>query len=165
MVTRKSISMRFHDSRWIRLEFLHHRLALYDPNLNTIFRRRAEPVPTVWQRRTPFGVRKFYSVACNSHDFQNTTLNSDLRYRVWDNPPQMEPHFLNVSDYDETVHTGTPFARQFHMDDPVLDKIDREILRRGYNQVVPGGWCTGDGRPWFDPCSKWGDPNLVKPGP
>ncbi|KAK1299151.1 hypothetical protein QJS10_CPB14g00303 [Acorus calamus] len=100
----------------------------------------------------------FHSVACNSQNFQNTTLNSDLRYMVWDNPPQMEPHFLNVSDYDKMVHTSAPFARQFHMDDPVLDKIDREILRRGYNQVVPGGWCTGDGRPWFDPCSKWGDP-------
>ncbi|KAK1326071.1 hypothetical protein QJS10_CPA01g01423 [Acorus calamus] len=80
----------------------------------------------------------FHSVACNSQGFQNTTVNSDLRYMVWDNPPGMEPHFLNVSDYDEMVQSSAPFARQFHMDEPVLRKIDSEILRRGYNHVAPG---------------------------
>ncbi|KAK1302798.1 hypothetical protein QJS10_CPB12g00320 [Acorus calamus] len=33
----------------------------------------------------------FHSVACNSQGFQNTTVNSDLRYMVWDNPPGWSP--------------------------------------------------------------------------
>jgi hypothetical protein len=48
----------------------------------------------------------FHSVICNAPEFKNTTLNSDLRYMVWDNPPKMEPHFLNTSDYDLMVQSG-----------------------------------------------------------
>ncbi|CAN1288353.1 Beta-glucuronosyltransferase GlcAT14A [Linum perenne] len=82
----------------------------------------------------------FQSVICNAPDFKNTTVNNDLR--------------------------GAAFARQFHKDDPVLEMIDEKILHRGRNQVVPGGWCTGRRRSWWiDPCSEWGDVNLVKPGP
>lgn len=107
----------------------------------------------------------FHSVVCNSPHFQNTTVNSDLRYMEWDTPPQMEPHFLNVTDYDKIASSGLPFARQFRKDDPVLDQIDARILGRRNRQVVPGGWCTGSGRWWMDRCSVWGDLNIVKPGP
>lgn len=107
----------------------------------------------------------FHSVVCNSPHFQNTTVNSDLRYMEWDTPPQMEPHFLNVTDYDKIASSGLPFARQFRKDDPVLDEIDARILGRRNRQVVPGGWCTGSGRWWIDRCSVWGDLNIVKPGP
>ncbi|CAN1288357.1 Beta-glucuronosyltransferase GlcAT14A [Linum perenne] len=108
----------------------------------------------------------FQSVICNAPDFKNTTVNNDLRFMVWDNPPKMEPHFLNGSDYELLSRSGAAFARQFHKDDPVLEMIDEKILHRGRNQVVPGGWCTGRRRSWWiDPCSEWGDVNLVKPGP
>ncbi|KAL2347714.1 hypothetical protein Fmac_001714 [Flemingia macrophylla] len=107
----------------------------------------------------------FHSVICNAPEFKNTTVNSDLRYMIWDNPPKMEPLFLNVSVYDQMVESGAAFARQFEVGDPVLDMIDRVILKRGRNQVVPGAWCSGRRSWWVDPCSQWGDVNILKPGP
>ncbi|XP_042500831.1 beta-glucuronosyltransferase GlcAT14A-like [Macadamia integrifolia] len=107
----------------------------------------------------------FHSVVCNSPEFRNTTVNSDLRYMIWDNPPRMEPHYLNATDYDLMVQSGAAFARQFHKDDRVLDIVDDKILMRGSNRAAVGAWCSGKRHWWMDPCSKWGDVNIVKPGP
>ncbi|KAK4400018.1 hypothetical protein Sango_1107900 [Sesamum angolense] len=82
-----------------------------------------------------------------------------------DDPPKMEPHFLNTTDYDEMVKSGAVFARQFGKDEPVLDMIDRNILMRGRNRATPGAWCTGRKSWLMDPCSQWDDVNVVKPGP
>lgn len=106
----------------------------------------------------------FHSVVCNSPEFMNTTVNSDLRYLIWDNPPKMEPHFLNTSDFVQMAESGAAFARQFKKGDPVLDMVDAKILKRGRNQAVPGAWCSGRKRWWMDPCSQWGDVNVLKPG-
>ncbi|XP_075635321.1 beta-glucuronosyltransferase GlcAT14A [Castanea sativa] len=106
----------------------------------------------------------FHSVVCNSPEFVNTTVNSDLRYMIWDNPPKMEPHFLNISDFNQMIESGAAFARQFRKGDPVLDVVDEKILKRGRNQAVPGAWCSGRKRWWMDPCSQWGDVNVMKPG-
>ncbi|KAJ7954199.1 Beta-glucuronosyltransferase [Quillaja saponaria] len=107
----------------------------------------------------------FQSVICNSPEFKNTTVNGDLRFVIWDNPPKMEPHLLNISDYNEMVRSGAAFGRQFGKDDPVLNLIDEKILKRGHYQAVPGAWCFGRRRWWMDPCSQWGDVNILKPGP
>ncbi|XP_073049930.1 beta-glucuronosyltransferase GlcAT14A-like isoform X1 [Primulina eburnea] len=107
----------------------------------------------------------FHSVICNTPEFKNTTVNADLRYFVWDDPPKMEPHYLNTSDYDEMAKSGAAFARQFEKDQPVLDMIDRKILMRGRNRVTPGAWCKGRQSWLMDPCSQWGNVNVVKPGP
>ncbi|KAJ1402915.1 Glycosyl transferase, family 14 [Sesbania bispinosa] len=107
----------------------------------------------------------FHSVICNAPEFKNTTVNGDLRYMIWDNPPKMEPHFLNASVYDQMAESGAAFARQFEVDNPVLDMIDAKILHRGRNRVTPGAWCTGRRSWWMDPCTQWGDVNTVKPGP
>ncbi|KAG5038024.1 hypothetical protein JHK86_018864 [Glycine max] len=108
----------------------------------------------------------FHSVICNAPEFKNTTVNGDLRYMIWDNPPKMEPLFLNVSVYDQMAESGAAFARQFEVGDQVLDMIDKKILKRGRNQAVPGGWCSGWRSWWVDPCSQWGDDvNILKPGP
>ncbi|KAK7273784.1 hypothetical protein RIF29_14847 [Crotalaria pallida] len=107
----------------------------------------------------------FHSVICNAPEFKNTTVNGDLRYMIWDNPPKMEPNALNVSVYGQMVESGAAFARQFEADDPVLDMIDGKILQRGRNRVVPGAWCSGRRSWWMDPCSQWGDVNILKPGP
>ncbi|XWS22812.1 hypothetical protein CRYUN_Cryun29cG0068100 [Craigia yunnanensis] len=107
----------------------------------------------------------FHSVICNSLEFKNTTVNSDLRYMIWDSPPKMEPHFLNISDYDQMAQSGAAFARQFKKDDPVLDMIDEKILKRGRYRAARGAWCTGRKSWWMDPCSQWGDVNVLKPGP
>ncbi|KAI4357690.1 hypothetical protein L6164_001624 [Bauhinia variegata] len=107
----------------------------------------------------------FHSVICNTPEFKNTTVNADLRYMIWDNPPKMEPHFLNVSVYDQIAESGAAFARQFEINDPVLDMIDKKILRRvGRYRATPGSWCSGRRSWWMDPCSQWGDANILKPG-
>lgn len=106
----------------------------------------------------------FHSVICNSPEFKNRTVNSDLRYMVWDDPPKMEPRFLKTSDYGGIVQSGAAFARQFKIDEAVLDMVDKRILKRGKHRAVPGAWCTGR-KSWFtDPCSQWGDVNVLKPG-
>ncbi|KAL5140037.1 Beta-glucuronosyltransferase GlcAT14A [Glycine soja] len=107
----------------------------------------------------------FHSVVCNAPEFKNTTVNGDLRYMIWDNPPKMEPHFLNASVYNQMAESGAAFARQFQLNNPVLDMIDERILQRGRHRVTPGAWCTGRRSWWVDPCSQWGDVNTVKPGP
>ncbi|KAK8627570.1 hypothetical protein V6N13_135179 [Hibiscus sabdariffa] len=106
----------------------------------------------------------FLSVICNSPEFKNTTVNGDLRYMIWDNPPKMEPHFLNISDYDQMVQSGAAFARMFRENDPVLDMVDEKILKRKRKEVAPGAWCSGWKSRWSDPCSQWGDVNVVKAG-
>ncbi|KAL4316226.1 hypothetical protein AHAS_Ahas15G0263900 [Arachis hypogaea] len=107
----------------------------------------------------------FHSVICNTPEFKNTTVNGDLRYMIWDNPPQIEPQNLNISDYNKMVESGAAFARQFRANDPVLDMIDEKILHRGRNQAVPGAWCSGLKSWWRDPCSNWGDVNVLRTGP
>uniref|UniRef100_A0A7N0VG06 Uncharacterized protein n=1 Tax=Kalanchoe fedtschenkoi TaxID=63787 RepID=A0A7N0VG06_KALFE len=107
----------------------------------------------------------FHTVVCNAPEFKNTTINNDLRYTLWDNPPKMEPLYLSVSDFDQMAQSGAAFARQFQKDDPVLDMIDEKILNRDRYHVTPGAWCAGR-KSWLsDPCSQWGDVNILKPGP
>ncbi|KAH0463037.1 hypothetical protein IEQ34_007619 [Dendrobium chrysotoxum] len=107
----------------------------------------------------------FHSVVCNSLEFHNKTVNNDLRYMEWDNPPQMEPLFLNYSHFENMSASGVPFSRKFREDDAVLDSIDEQILHRKYHWVTPGAWCSGK-RSWFsDPCSQWKNVNSVRPGP
>lgn len=107
----------------------------------------------------------FHSVVCNAAEFKNTTVNSDLRYMMWDSPPKMEPHFLGLSDFDQMIQSGAAFARQFEKDDPVLTMIDEKILHRRHNRVAPGAWCAGQDSWFTDGCSHLGDVNLLKPGP
>ncbi|MFS8021977.1 putative glycosyl transferase, family 14 [Helianthus anomalus] len=106
----------------------------------------------------------FHTVICNTPEFKNTTINADLRYMVWDNPPKMEPLFLNKSNYDQMVQSGAAFARQFAKNDPVLDMVDSKILKRSGNRPALGAWCTAR-QGWFvDPCSQWDDVNVLSPG-
>ncbi|XP_062095652.1 beta-glucuronosyltransferase GlcAT14C [Humulus lupulus] len=107
----------------------------------------------------------FHTVVCNNKDFQNTTVNHDLHYTRWDNPPKQHPMSLTVEHFNDMVESGAPFARTFAQDDPVLDKIDKELLRRSSNQFTPGGWCLGKSGSYKDPCLVHGreNPNVVKP--
>ncbi|CAL0316384.1 unnamed protein product [Lupinus luteus] len=107
----------------------------------------------------------FHSVICNSPEYRNTTVNGDLRFMIWDNPPKMEPLFLNASVYDQMAGSGAAYARQFEVDNHVLDMIDDKILGRGSNRATPGAWCTGRKSWLMDPCSQWGDVNILNPGP
>ncbi|PRQ36814.1 putative glucuronosyltransferase [Rosa chinensis] len=74
----------------------------------------------------------------------------------------MEPHFLNISVYDQMVQSGAAFGRQFQKDDPVLDMVDEKILKRGRNRAAQGAKCSGWKSWWMDPCSQWGNANILK---
>ncbi|KAK9050866.1 hypothetical protein SSX86_030169 [Deinandra increscens subsp. villosa] len=84
----------------------------------------------------------FHTVICNADEFKNTTVNHDLHFISWDNPPKQHPHFLSIDDYERMVESHAPFARKFGADKEVLDKIDVELLGR-----EPGGFVTSN---WFD---------------
>ncbi|KAF2286033.1 hypothetical protein GH714_009824 [Hevea brasiliensis] len=58
------------------------------------------------------------------------------------------------------IESGAAFARKFKQDDPVLDKIDKDLLGRKNGGFTPGGWCSDSPK-----CSKVGDLNSIKPGP
>ncbi|RCV41395.1 hypothetical protein SETIT_9G132600v2 [Setaria italica] len=114
----------------------------------------------------------FHTVACNAGAFRNTTVNSDLHYISWDNPPMQHPHHLTLADWDAMLASGAPFGRKFPRDDPVLDRIDAEVLARpGAGTVAPGGWCAGGegeerrGNGSGDPCAAVGNAGLLRPGP
>nr|CAB3463950.1 unnamed protein product [Digitaria exilis] len=107
----------------------------------------------------------FHSVICNSLEFRNFTVNNDLRFTLRDDPAQTEPPFLTREHYGQMVDSGAPFARPFRENDPLLAQIDGNILKRWSHGPVPGAWCSGR-KKWFsDPCSQWGDVNIVRPGP
>ncbi|MCL7030630.1 hypothetical protein MKW94_014266 [Papaver nudicaule] len=82
----------------------------------------------------------FHTVICNTEEFRNTTVNHDLHFISWDNPPKQHPHFLTMEDYQKMISSNAPFARKFGHDEPILDKIDSDILGRTPDGFVPGGW-------------------------
>ncbi|GJW98798.1 potassium channel AKT1-like protein [Tanacetum coccineum] len=49
------------------------------------------------------------------------------------------------------IESNAPFARKFHRDDLVLDKIDSKLLFWGPERIVPGGWCIGSHENGSDP--------------
>ncbi|KAI9125661.1 hypothetical protein K1719_003079 [Acacia pycnantha] len=82
----------------------------------------------------------FHTVICNAEEFRNTTVNHDLHFISWDNPPKQHPHFLKDKDYSRMVDSNAPFARKFGRNEPVLDKIDTELLGLNADGYVPSRW-------------------------
>lgn len=70
---------------------------------------------------------------------------------------------LKLEHFDDMVQSGAPFGRKFAKDDPILDKIDSEILKRSDGHFTPGGWCVGNSLLGKDPCAVYGNPIAVKP--
>ncbi|KAL6591046.1 hypothetical protein ACP70R_050099 [Stipagrostis hirtigluma subsp. patula] len=97
----------------------------------------------------------FHTVVCNAGEFKNTTVNHDLHYISWDNPPKHHLHYLTMDDLDRMVTSDAPFARKFHADEPVLDKIDQEILFRGPDMPTPEAGVRGRGRTGATPAWSW----------
>ncbi|KAL3352732.1 hypothetical protein AABB24_020629 [Solanum stoloniferum] len=90
---------------------------------------------------TPEGY--FHTVICNAEEFRNTTVNHDLHFISWDSPPKQHPHVLTLKDYKNMVDSNASFARKFRRNEPVLDKIDSELLGRKVDGFVPGSWFDG----------------------
>lgn len=114
----------------------------------------------------------FHTVLCNAADFQNTTVDNDLSYIIWDTT-HGEANVLNMLHYDKMVASGTVFARPFQEGDRVLNKIDNSVLNRPPNGLVPGEWCIDKGmnrstetsKQHEELCSTWGgNINAIKPG-
>ncbi|KAH0468714.1 hypothetical protein IEQ34_001946 [Dendrobium chrysotoxum] len=105
----------------------------------------------------------FHTVICNSMDFQNTTINHDLRFKMWDDQPRQSPMNLTSEHFRQMMDSGAPFARTFVENSPVLDQIDRELLKKSRSEFTPGGWCLGSSKPRMDPCTVFGKANIIKP--
>ncbi|KAF3331641.1 xylosyltransferase 1-like protein [Carex littledalei] len=105
----------------------------------------------------------FHTVICNSKYFQNTTVNGDLRFTLWDNPPKLLPMNLSSRHFDLMADSGAPFAHSFGEDGyQVLDRIDRELLRKR-DRFAPGGWCMGSTLFGRDPCSAYSNSFIIRP--
>ncbi|CAA2968479.1 beta-glucuronosyltransferase 14A-like [Olea europaea subsp. europaea] len=103
----------------------------------------------------------FPTILCNSRQFNRTTINHSLQYVSFDS--RQEPHPLNSSTFDDLIQSGAAFASPFLPNDPVLDRIDQEILERNPGKPVAGGWCLGESE--NEKCTVWGDADVLKPGP
>ncbi|KAL5581918.1 hypothetical protein UlMin_014360 [Ulmus minor] len=106
----------------------------------------------------------FHTVICNNDEFRNTAISHDLHYIAWDSPPKQHPIKLSMKDFDKMVKSTAPFARKFAKDDPVLDKIDKELLGRT-RRFAPGAWCVGSSEGGADPCAVRGNDSVFNPGP
>ncbi|KAK7293942.1 hypothetical protein RJT34_16823 [Clitoria ternatea] len=113
----------------------------------------------------------FHTVLCNSPEFQNTTVDNNLMYNLWDTDPS-ESQLLDMSHYDIMLETGAAFARPFGEGDLVLEKIDDLILNRSSNGLVQGEWCSNSeindttkvSEAEQEFCSLSGNIDAVKPG-
>ncbi|KAL3533326.1 hypothetical protein ACH5RR_006847 [Cinchona calisaya] len=108
----------------------------------------------------------FQTVICNSDIYRNTTVNHDLHYITWDNPRNQHPRSLGIRDYRRMVLSNRPFARIFKENVRVLDKIDRELPKRGRGQFAYGGWCSKENDDVRITCSGLQSENfgVLKPG-
>ncbi|KAB2044037.1 hypothetical protein ES319_D01G062100v1 [Gossypium barbadense] len=102
----------------------------------------------------------FQTVVCNVPEFAKTVVNHDMHFIKWDNPPKQHPHILSLNELGKMIMSNAAFARKFNQDDPVLDKIDADLLGRVNVSFTPGAWCSGKQK-----CSEVGDINKIKPGP
>ncbi|KAI3871750.1 hypothetical protein MKX03_011174 [Papaver bracteatum] len=111
----------------------------------------------------------FQTLVCNSEHYKNTVVNHDLHFIAWDNPPKQHPKSLGIKYFKKMVQRNVTFARKFKQDDPVLDKIDRELLRRKHGEFSYGGWCLegNEEKPATSTCSSLKSENfgVLKPGP
>lgn len=106
----------------------------------------------------------FHTVICNTEEFKTTAIGHDLHYISWGYPPKQHPNSLSMKDFDKMVTSKAPFARKFHKNDPVLDKIDKELLGRTH-RFSSGAWCVGSSENGSDPCSVRGEDSVLRPGP
>ncbi|KAE9466544.1 hypothetical protein C3L33_01549, partial [Rhododendron williamsianum] len=82
----------------------------------------------------------FHTVICNAEEFRNTTVNSDLHFISWDNPPKQHPCYLTVDNMTKMVDSNAPFARKFRR---TIRCLTRSILN--YCFVVKTWWSLVDG--------------------
>lgn len=106
----------------------------------------------------------FQTVICNSPEFQNTTVNNDLRYFVWDDPQGLDPIFLNGTHLKGMMKSRAAFARKFMEGDPVLKKIDKKMFIYKSRQRCFETRGNRAVKNWEgDPCFSRENVNIIKP--
>lgn len=113
----------------------------------------------------------FQTVICNTWRFRKSTVDTDLHFTIKDDPQQQQPRSISMDDYQLMVQSNAPFAREFSepYSEDVLGWIDRDLLFRGPNMIVPGGWCAD--KKLMQPldgtidCLTVGSMIYIKPGP
>ncbi|CAJ2656398.1 unnamed protein product [Trifolium pratense] len=115
----------------------------------------------------------FHTVLCNSQEFNNTIVDNNLIYSLFDNDPS-ESQLLDMSHYDTMMEIGAAFARPFGEGELVLEKIDDLVLNRTFNGFVQGEWCSNSNLEINKTtkvleieegmCSISGNIDVVKPG-
>lgn len=106
----------------------------------------------------------FQTLACNTKEFSDAVINSNLRFINSDNTVR-DPSDFRAPNSDRILKREIAFVGNISADSPLLDMIDAHILHRGRGVVTPGGWCLGSSNWFSDPCSEWGDPSVLRPGP
>ncbi|XP_043808069.1 beta-glucuronosyltransferase GlcAT14A isoform X2 [Manihot esculenta] len=76
----------------------------------------------------------FHTLICNSPDFHNTTINTDLRYNILEDPKSNKTVLYSGA-------AAAAFASPFKEGNSELNRIDEMILNRLPDAVVPGSWC------------------------
>ena len=68
-------------------------------------------------------------------------------------------------DFGRMLASGAAFARNFSVNDPIMEFMDSVVLNRGKGMPARGEWCLG--RSWSGrvSCSEWGDVDIWRPGP
>ncbi|KAF9606728.1 hypothetical protein IFM89_028104 [Coptis chinensis] len=105
----------------------------------------------------------FQTVLCNAREFNKTVINDNLHFVSSIEAPKKEQITLGLNDFGSMIQSGAAFGSKFLPDDPVLDHIDQKVLNRKQGKIVPGGWCLGESDE--DPCTEWGDRDILRPGP
>ncbi|MCE3214759.1 hypothetical protein HAX54_053262 [Datura stramonium] len=106
----------------------------------------------------------FQTLACNTKEFSDAVINSNLRFINSDNTAR-DPLDFRAPNSDRILKREVAFVGNISADSPLLDMIDAHILHRGRGTVSPGGWCLGSSNWFSDPCGEWGDPSVLRPGP
>ncbi|KAG5608946.1 hypothetical protein H5410_020227 [Solanum commersonii] len=106
----------------------------------------------------------FQTLACNTLEFSDAIINSNLRFINSDNTAR-DPSDFRAPNSDRILKREVAFVGNVSADSPLLDMIDAHILHRGHRMVSPGGWCLGSSNWFSDPCDEWGDPSVLRPGP
>ncbi|XP_010527488.1 PREDICTED: beta-glucuronosyltransferase GlcAT14A [Tarenaya hassleriana] len=116
---------------------------------------------------TPSSISNYFpTVLCSSNQFRKTIINHNLLYLARNETSREKYHHLDSKEFSTMVGSGAAFARGFRHDDPILDRIDQELLGRNPGEeVVPGGWCLADSSNNISSCSIWGDAGVLRPGP
>ncbi|KAK4371445.1 hypothetical protein RND71_010920 [Anisodus tanguticus] len=106
----------------------------------------------------------FQTLACNTNEFSDAVINSNLRFINSDNTAR-DPSDFGTSNSDRILKREVAFVGNVSENSPSLDMIDAHILHRGGGMVSPGGWCLGSSNWLSDPCDEWGDPGVLRPRP